>query len=139
MFLANLQKALFGHQIQVQSGQLLMLIEPTNYRLTRLRNEPWRCSARAVDIWLRFDPGVARRYNVAMDIKALEAEGLFLPSDERASLAHRLLMSMEDISEADFDRLWADESARRAASVDAGATRGIPANVVAEKARARLL
>ena len=73
-----------------------------------------------------------------MDIKALEAEALSLPSDERASLAHRLLLSLEDISEADFDRLWAEESANRVAALDAGATKAVPANVVAEKARALL-
>jgi hypothetical protein len=73
-----------------------------------------------------------------MDIKALEAEALSLPSDERASLAHRLLLSLEDISEADFDRLWAEESAKRTAALDAGVTKSVPANVVAKKARALL-
>jgi hypothetical protein len=73
-----------------------------------------------------------------MDIRALEAEALSLPSDERASLAHLQLLSLDDISETEFARLWAEESARRVAALDAGATKAVPANVVAEKARALL-
>ncbi len=40
-----------------------------------------------------------------MDIKEIEAEALSLPSEERASLAHRLLLSLEDISDAEFEVL----------------------------------
>lgn len=54
-----------------------------------------------------------------MNIARIESEALSLPPEERATLAHRLLLSLEDISEPDFDRLWGEESARRAAEADA--------------------
>jgi putative addiction module component (TIGR02574 family) len=73
-----------------------------------------------------------------MGIKEIEAEELALPSEERASLAHRLLLSLEEISDAEFDRLWGDESSRRAAEVDSGRVQTIPADEVARKAKALL-
>jgi putative addiction module component (TIGR02574 family) len=72
-----------------------------------------------------------------MDVKEIEAEALSLPSEERASLA-RLLLSLEDISDAEFENVWAEESARRAAAVDSGRATAIPADDVAKKARALL-
>ena len=73
-----------------------------------------------------------------MDIAKLEAEALSLPVEARASLAHRLLISLEEISEPEFDRLWGEESARRAAELDSGAVQAIPAEEVARRARALL-
>jgi putative addiction module component (TIGR02574 family) len=73
-----------------------------------------------------------------MDVKDIEAEALSLSSEERAFLAHRLLLSLEDISDAEFERVWAEESSRRAASVDSGLTTTIPSDDVARKARALL-
>jgi len=55
-----------------------------------------------------------------MDLANLESEVLLLPVRERATLAQRLLLSLEEISEPEFDRLWGEESARRAAEFDAG-------------------
>jgi hypothetical protein len=37
----------------------------------------------------------------------------------------RLLLSLEEISEPEFDRLWGEESARRAAEFDAGKAQAI--------------
>ncbi|TAN47336.1 MAG: addiction module antitoxin RelB [Methylococcaceae bacterium] len=48
-----------------------------------------------------------------MNIAQIESEALILPADARASLAHQLLLSLEEISEPEFDRLWGEESARR--------------------------
>ena len=73
-----------------------------------------------------------------MDVKEIEAEALSLSSDERASLAHRLLLSLEDISDSEFEHAWAEESSRRAAAADAGLTTAIPSDNVAKKARALL-
>ena len=73
-----------------------------------------------------------------VDIDKLEAEVLALPAEVRASLAYRLLASLEEVSEADFERLWGDESALRAAEVDAGTVQTVPAEDVARKARALL-
>ena len=73
-----------------------------------------------------------------MDIEKIEAELLALPSELRASLAEKLLLSLEDLSESEFERLWAEESARRAAAIDAGRTTAIPGDEVSRKARALL-
>jgi putative addiction module component (TIGR02574 family) len=70
-----------------------------------------------------------------MDIKEIEAEALSLPSEERASLAHRLLLSLEEVSDPEFERLWVEESLRRVAELDAGRSSTIPADEVAKKAR----
>ena len=40
----------------------------------------------------------------------LEAQALSLPIDARASLARRLLKSLEEVSEAECERLWGEES-----------------------------
>ncbi len=71
-----------------------------------------------------------------MDAAQIESEALALPADARASLARRLLLSLEDVTEQEFDRLWGEESARRAAEADAGTTVAIPGEEVARKARA---
>jgi putative addiction module component (TIGR02574 family) len=73
-----------------------------------------------------------------MDLAQLETELLSLPSDARAALAQKLLDSLEDVSEAEFDRLWGDESARRAAEADSGKVKAVPADEVAQKVRALL-
>ncbi len=73
-----------------------------------------------------------------MNIAQIEAEALSLPVDDRASLAHRLLLSLEEISESEFDDLWGDVSAQRAAEVDAGLVQVVPGDEVARKARALL-
>lgn len=70
-----------------------------------------------------------------MKLARLEAEVLALPTNKRAALAQKLLLSLEDIPEPEFDRLWGEESARRAADVDSGKTKPIPGTVVARKAR----
>lgn len=73
-----------------------------------------------------------------MDTAQIENEALSLPVEERASLAHRLLLSLEDIAEPEFDRLWGEESALRAAEADTGRVQTVSAEEVARKARALL-
>jgi putative addiction module component (TIGR02574 family) len=73
-----------------------------------------------------------------MDLTQLEIELLSLPSDTRAALAQKLLDSLEEVSEMEFDRLWGEESMRRLAVADAGGPAAIPGDEVARKARALL-
>lgn len=73
-----------------------------------------------------------------MNIAQIETEALSLPADARASLAQRLLLSLEEVSELEFERLWGEESARRGAEIDAGKMPSIPGEEVAQKARALL-
>jgi putative addiction module component (TIGR02574 family) len=70
-----------------------------------------------------------------MKLARLEAEILALPTNKRAALAQKLLTSLEDIPEPEFDRLWGEESARRAAEIDSGKAKPIPGTEVAKKAR----
>ncbi|AMK76168.1 MULTISPECIES: addiction module protein [Methylomonas] len=71
-----------------------------------------------------------------MNLTQLEAEIFSLPLKDRAALAQRLLLSLEEVSESDFERLWGEESARRVAEFDAGKVQSISGKLVAEKARA---
>ncbi len=72
-----------------------------------------------------------------MNFMQLESEALS-PCPGEAALVQRLLLSLEEISEREFDRLWGDESARRAAEFDAGKAQAIPGEKVARKARSLL-
>jgi hypothetical protein len=73
-----------------------------------------------------------------MDITELETAALALAAHERASLAHRLLLSLEDVSESEFDQVWGEESARRVQASDASDSKMVSDEEVALKARALL-
>ncbi len=68
----------------------------------------------------------------------LKAEALRLSPKGRAELASELLVSLDDLSEPEIERLWLEEAERRDAALDNGAARGIPADEVFSSARARL-
>lgn len=59
---------------------------------------------------------------------------LVLEPQERAALAERLLASLDDVSEQETERLWAEEAARRLAEYRAGRADVIDASEVMEKA-----
>ena len=73
-----------------------------------------------------------------MTIDELKAEALRLTPEERAELASELLVSLDDLSEPEIERLWLEEGERRDAALDAGTARAIPADEVFSSARARL-
>jgi hypothetical protein len=73
-----------------------------------------------------------------MTFSQLESAVLTLPLEQRAALAQTLLLSLEEPDEAEFDRLWGEESFRRAVACDAGLVKAIPGEAVASKARALL-
>ena len=73
-----------------------------------------------------------------MTYSQLETEILALTLQERTTLVQRLLLSLEEISEPEFETLWANESALRAAYFDAGQTQAITGAEVAKKARTLL-
>jgi hypothetical protein len=73
-----------------------------------------------------------------MSINELEAEVLKLDPKARARLAGKLLKSLEDLSEEENARLWAEEAQRRDAEMDADPDLGIPAADVFSEARAKL-
>lgn len=47
-------------------------------------------------------------------------------------------MSLDDLSEAETERLWIEEAQRRDAQIDAGTAKLIPGDEVIGEARARL-
>ena len=69
-------------------------------------------------------------------IDELMREALTLDPQGRARLAHRLLDSLDELSEAEVEQLWLAEAARRDAEIDAGAATH-PADEVLARARAR--
>ena len=70
-----------------------------------------------------------------MNIQEIETKALQLPPEQRAALVRHLLASLEEADE--FERAWAEESARRLADLEAGKVEAIPAaDVFAEARRA---
>ena len=53
-----------------------------------------------------------------MSLKELEAEAMKLDPKARARLADKLLESLENLSEEENTRLWAEEAQRRDAEMD---------------------
>jgi hypothetical protein len=73
-----------------------------------------------------------------MTIDELEAELLKLPPALRAMLAHKLLRSLEALSDAENERLWAEEALRRHQELESGAASVRSAEEVLRDARSRL-
>jgi putative addiction module component (TIGR02574 family) len=72
------------------------------------------------------------------DVHELLREALCLDVHERATLAERLLASLEELSEEEAERLWAEEAQRRLEEYRSGWAKANPADEVHEKAE-RLL
>lgn len=70
-----------------------------------------------------------------MNISSIEHEALHLPVADRARLAHKLLLSLESMSESEIEEAWFDEAERRADEIDQGLVQLIPAEKVSRKAR----
>ncbi len=73
-----------------------------------------------------------------MNLDELKAEALKLSPEARAKLAHALLLSLDDLSQAEIEKLWLEEAERRLKEFREGKVRGIPAEEVFRRARARL-
>ncbi len=55
-----------------------------------------------------------------MNTQTLEHSALHLPVHERAALARKLLMSLEDQSSTDIEKAWHAEAQRRAHQISQG-------------------
>jgi hypothetical protein len=73
-----------------------------------------------------------------MTTEQVENEALKLKPEARAELAEKLLRSLEDLSDEDIARLWAEEAARRDAELDSGTASMRDAEDVFRDARARI-
>ena len=65
-----------------------------------------------------------------MSVEELESEALKLESSERARLAERLLSSLEALSPAETERLWAEEALRRLEELEQDKAASRPASEV---------
>ncbi len=64
-------------------------------------------------------------------------EALSLPADERAGLVEKLLQSLNLPTQAEIDRLWAEEAERRVSQIEAGKVELIPGEQVFARIRAK--
>ncbi len=72
------------------------------------------------------------------DIHDLESELLQLAPATRTALARRLLASLDDLSDEEYERLWAEEAEARYADFLAGRTTAIDGDDVFARAYARV-
>ena len=73
-----------------------------------------------------------------MNTDTIEDTALHLPPQQRAELAHKLLLSLEEQSEAEIADAWRVEALRRAAEIDSGLAGAVSAEEVGAAARALL-
>ena len=72
------------------------------------------------------------------DLQELEAQLLQLDAHARAALAKTLLASLDDLSDEEYEQLWAEEAEARYADFLAGRTTAVDGDDVFARARARL-
>ena len=70
--------------------------------------------------------------------KAPQDAALDLPPDERASLARRLPLSLDEPPEEELAEIWLSEAQRRARELDRGEVQPVSAEEVRRKAGALL-
>jgi putative addiction module component (TIGR02574 family) len=75
---------------------------------------------------------------MARTISDIEAEIRHLGRADQERLLRTLLEELDGPADINADRAWLDEIQRRSAELDAGHVRGIPADEVFERVRARL-
>ena len=63
---------------------------------------------------------------MSSNARKLFDEALRLPAQERASLAAKLIESLDDTHDEDSEALWAVEIARRLKEIDEGRVRPVP-------------
>jgi len=75
---------------------------------------------------------------MSVTVTQLTEQALGLPENDRAELAHRLLLSLDEVPEEGVDEAWEEEIAKRAERVRNGTAKGRPAEEVLQELRARL-
>lgn len=75
---------------------------------------------------------------LCMKLAQIEAEALSLPETERAKLAQKLLLSLDNSSESGIAESWLDTVQGRARELDEGIVEPISADEVRRKAQALL-
>lgn len=73
-----------------------------------------------------------------MGIKEIEAETRKLDLKDRATLAKWIVESLDELSEAEVEALWAEEAERRLDELEQGLVTEIPDREVLRRARAAI-
>lgn len=73
-----------------------------------------------------------------MTTNKIESAALNLDIQARAKLAGKLLMSLDEPSVSEIERLWLNEAERRLVEYRSGKVQGMPANEVFQRAIAEL-
>ena len=73
-----------------------------------------------------------------MNTETIEETVLHLPMQQRAELAHKLLLSLEEDNEEEIAQAWHAEAIRRAAELDSGRADTVSAEEVRAAAQALL-
>ncbi|MBI2430122.1 MAG: addiction module protein [Ignavibacteriales bacterium] len=73
-----------------------------------------------------------------MNVRHIQKQVLKLDVPARAKLASVLLSSLDNLSDSENEKLWAEEALRRHEDMVKGKTKSKPADVVFKNARARL-
>lgn len=73
-----------------------------------------------------------------MSLKELEAEIKKLDLKDRATLAKRIVESLDELSPAEIEALWAEEAERRLDELEQGVVAEIPAEDALRRARAAI-
>jgi len=73
-----------------------------------------------------------------MSLKELEAEIRKLDLKDRATLAKRIVESLDELSKAEIEALWVEEAERRLDELEQGAATEIPAEEALRRARAAI-
>ena len=76
--------------------------------------------------------------SASKNLHELESQLLQLEPHTRAALAKTLLASLDDLSDEEYEQLWAEEAEARYADFLAGRTNAIDGDDVFARARARL-
>lgn len=74
---------------------------------------------------------------MARQLEDIESEILTLEPSVRAALAKRLLDSLDDLSDEEIERLWAEEAGARYEEFRAGKAKAVDGDEVFARARAR--
>ncbi len=72
------------------------------------------------------------------NLKECEALALHLPAHERATLAERLIASLDEIDDSENERLWVEEAERRYHAYKKGHISARSVDEVINEARARI-
>lgn len=72
---------------------------------------------------------------MARPVKELEKELMELPAEERARLAHELIVSLDGPADEGVEEAWLEEVTRRDKEVTEGTVKGIPVEEAMKRLR----